>query len=163
MTNDLILRPAQEADLDVLGEFGAALAAQHRGYDPARFLNPTAEDFRAFFARHLGNPSALLVVAEDREGRVGYAFARWEPPSFVDLADEAPWLHDLYVLPRGRGRGIGAALVNDVAARMRERGAACLRLEVSPKNPTAIHTFEAAGFRTTMLEMQMDLRPLAPR
>ncbi len=159
MTNDIRLRPARESDLDTLAQFGAALAAQHHAYDRARFINPAPEVFRRFFAQQLSSPSALLVVAEDGEGRVAYAFACWEAPSLVGLADEAPWLHDIYVLPRGRGRGIGAALVREVAARMRERGASCLRLGVSPKNGPALHAFESAGFRATMLEMQLDLEP----
>ncbi len=157
MSNDFTIRQARVSDLDALAQFGALLAAQHKGYDASRFLSPSEQEYRAFLAQYVDATTALLTVAEDREGLLGYAFVRWEPSSFVDLADEAPWLHDLFVAQRGRGRGIGRALLKAIETAVRERGAKRLRLEVSPQNTVALGVFTSSGFRTTMLEMQKDL------
>jgi len=50
------------------------------------------------------------------------------------------------VLPDFRARGIGGALVADFAARMRQRGATALFLEVSVNNTTAISLYKRQGF-----------------
>lgn len=160
MMRSTMIRTARSADLPLLADLGAALAAQHAEYDPSRFIVPSAEEFRSFFSRELANPDAFLLVAESENSLVGYAFLRLEPPSLVDLADETIWLHDIYILPAARGRGAGRALIQRAFDLTRQHGGKRLLLKVSPKNTTAARSFEKAGFRTTMLEMQIDLPPL---
>ena len=153
------LRPAGPADIPQLAILGVALAAQHGSYDPLRFV--VAGDplltFTEFFTEELANPDAAIVVAEKGSTILGYAFARLESPSLVDLTDSAYWLHDLFLLPSARGRGCGKALVHSIGEIVRARGGRKLLLSVSPKNTVATRIFQTLGFRPTMVEMQLDL------
>jgi ribosomal protein S18 acetylase RimI-like enzyme len=164
LTNDMLqpsfnLRPAGRGDIPQLAALGVALAAQHGSYDPLRFVvtGDPLQTFAEFFTGELANPDAAIVVAEDESTILGYAFARLEPASLVDLMDSAYWLHDLYLLPGARGRGCGKALVHSIGEIVRARGGRKLLLSVSPKNTVATRTFQTLGFRPTMVEMQLDL------
>lgn len=152
------LRPAGPGDIPRLAALGVALAAQHISYDPLRFVvaGEPLRTFTAFFEEELANPDAAIVVAEEGDTLTGYAFARLEPASLVDLTDSAYWLHDLFLLPSARGKGGGRALVHAVEGIVRARGGRKLLLSVSPKNTVATGTFQALGFRPTMVEMQLD-------
>lgn len=79
-----------------------------------------------------------LFVAE-QEGRiVGYA-ACW---TVIDQSE----LGNVAVAADARGRGIGGALVDTVAARVRERGAVELFLEVRESNRSAQSIYRDRGF-----------------
>lgn len=164
LTNDMLqpsfnLRPAGRGDIPQLAALGVALAAQHGSYDPLRFVvaGDPLQTFAEFFTGELANPDAAIVVAQEKSRILGYAFARLEPASLVDLTDSAYWLHDLYLLPGARGRGCGKALVYSIGEIVRARGGRKLLLSVSPKNTVATRTFQTLGFRPTMVEMQLDL------
>lgn len=155
----LNLRPAGPGDISQLAALGVALAAQHSSYDPLRFVvaGDPVLTFTVFFTEELVNPDAAIVVAEEGSTILGYAFARLEPASLVDLTDSAYWLHDLFLLPSARGKGSGKALVHAIGKIVRARGGSKLLLSVSPKNAVATRTFQTLGFRPTMVEMQLDL------
>lgn len=113
-----------------------------------------------------------LVHARDASGVLGSAGlgAHWEP----ERAD-AVTLFGMYVAPRGRGRGVGAALVRAVLDEARRRGHAEVILEVASNNAPAIALYERCGFvRTGMthphprdetiheVEMRAELGPAEP-
>jgi len=154
------LRSAVPRDIPQLAALGAALAAQHRSYDPLRFVvaGDPLRTFTTFFTEELENPDAATVVAEEGSTIIGYAFARLESASLVDLTDSAYWLHDLFLLPAARGRGCGKALVRTIGAMVRARGGRKLLLSVSPKNTVATQAFQGLGFRPTMIEMHLGLQ-----
>ncbi len=60
--------------------------------------------------------------------------------------DHEVFLHKLYVLPETQGRGIGAALLEEVARRAGQRGAGTISLRVNRGNAGAIRVYERAGF-----------------
>jgi GNAT superfamily N-acetyltransferase len=153
------LRSAGPGDIPQLAALGAALAAQHRSYDPLRFVvaGDPLRTFTTFFTEELENPDAAIVVAEEQSIIIGYAFARLESASLVDLTDSAYWLHDLFLLPAARGRGCGKALVRAIGDIVLARGGRKLLLSVSPKNTVATQAFQALGFRPTMVEMQLEI------
>jgi ribosomal protein S18 acetylase RimI-like enzyme len=107
-------------------------------------LNPRA--FSATIVRRdaFGPRRAFRVLVADTGGRVvGYA-------SFVvgyntDVAARELWMHDLFVLPRWRGRGVGHALVVAVAREAARRGLACLEWGVRESNRRAIRFYRRLG------------------
>jgi len=60
--------------------------------------------------------------------------------------DDAYYLARIAVDERGRGRGLGAALVAAFEAEARNAGARSLVLEVSPAHAAAIRLYQRAGF-----------------
>ncbi len=55
------------------------------------------------------------------------------------------------VLPEFRGRGIGGALVSEFIARMQQRGAAVVFLEVAVDNDSALSLYKRRGFASVGL------------
>lgn len=155
------IRAAREEDLSFIVELAMALGAQHIGYDPRRFdFRPFGADeeavratYLAFFREQLGQPNVVLFVAEDR---AGYVFGRLEEASFLDLAPEAGWIHDVFVDPSARGQRLGARLVDAAIAGLRALGVSEVMLSASPKNARARALFEARGFVPTMVEYRLN-------
>lgn len=62
----------------------------------------------------------------------------------VSIPNRVYYIHALAVKPSQRGRGIGAALVNDAVARTREKGLRGVHLDVLSDNP-AVEFYRALG------------------
>jgi GNAT superfamily N-acetyltransferase len=60
--------------------------------------------------------------------------------------DGQAWLVAMWVAPEARGRGLGAVLVEHVAAWARHRGHQTLKLWVTVTNPGAVRLYESTGF-----------------
>ncbi|HEX4404728.1 MAG TPA: GNAT family N-acetyltransferase [Polyangia bacterium] len=157
------VRPARPADLPRISELAAELVRQHHRLDPERFLlvEPIAEGYGRFFTGELRRKGALILVAEDVDVILGYAYATLEPRNWNDLLDAAGKLNDLFVDATARRRGVGRALVRAVFDTLIARGAPRVVLMSAWRNPDAHAFFEALGFRRTMLEMTAELA--APR
>lgn len=88
------------------------------------------------FAQEMAPNSAFA----ERGGRVvGFTF--WRP-----LADTTHLSH-IVSAPEARRTGAGRALLLDVLARAKARGAAAVTLNVDPRNVAARTLYESAGFR----------------
>src|SRR5262245_42042693 len=107
------VRRATDEDLRALSIFGTRLAELHVSFDDRRFVSPDPPEpvFFAFFASQIARADAALLVAEIGTTPVGYAFVRMEEESIEDLRGVSVWLHDIFVDPEARGRGVGRLLV----------------------------------------------------
>lgn len=157
------IREARAADLPRIVQLARALGVQHEAYDPTRFeLGAFGEateleaTYVRFFEEAIADDASLVLVAVGQERVTGYVFARLEPSSFLDLASASGWIHDVYVDDEARGVGLGRRLVASALRALEARGASRFRLTASPRNNHALATFEALGFRPTMIEMQRD-------
>ncbi len=83
-------------------------------------------------------PGRVVVVAEENGVLVGYASAA----VVADVAD----LTRIAVTPSARRTGLGRTLLDDLLARVADRGAARMMLEVADTNAPAIALYAAAGF-----------------
>ncbi len=154
----IIIRPAEANDLPALAEFALALAHVHVEIDARRFVPPDAgvHAFFEFFRGELERPETALLIAEHRSTSVGYAFVRMEPASIEALCQASAWLHDVYVDPEFRGRGVGRQLVSKAIEAAQQLGSSSLMLGVSPENTQARQLYERLGMRATMIEMRLD-------
>lgn len=96
------------------------------------------ETERPDFSDELGRSVARCWVARRGERLVGYALG-W-------LAADRGEVMSIGVEPAERGQGIGRALLERLASRMREEGATELVLEVRAGNGAAVALYEAMGF-----------------
>ena len=86
----------------------------------------------------------MLWGAFDEERLVGKLAMDFPPyPAFRHTR----WLHAVYVHPDGRGRGVGAALIEGALVQARAEGVFCFLLWVHSQNPSARALYERAGFR----------------
>jgi len=67
MAHDIVIRPAEQRDLPVLGRLGALLVRDHHAFDRARFLKPSdniEEGYGWFLGTQLEEQDAIVLVAE---------------------------------------------------------------------------------------------------
>ena len=161
-TNDTIIRPATKSDLPALGRLGALLVETHHAFDRDRFMAPRPhadEGYAWFLGTQLGQDDTVIFVAE-RAGQVlGYVYAGIEPLNWKELRDEAGFIHDIVVDEKGRRTGLAAALIQRALDWLRERGMPRAVLWTAEQNTAAQQLFTRIGFRRTMVEMTMELRP----
>jgi len=157
----MLVRPARSDDLPAVARLAAALVRMHHHLDPQRFMliEPVEDGYQWFFTRELKRDAARILVAEDDDRILGYAYATLEERDWNDLLDACGKLNDLYVDAAARRRGVARALVDATFAWFRERKAPRVVLLSAWQNADAHAFFEALGFRRTMLEMTAELEP----
>lgn len=154
------VRTITRDDLEAVAGLAGKLVRQHMAFDEKRFLqlpNPEA-GYARYFAGEMKSEDVVLLVAEGEDGALlGYAYARMEPRSYNELLDACGKLHDIWVEPAARGKGVGEALLREVFARLRAKGAPRVVLLTAVQNESAHRLFQRVGFRSTMLEMTNEL------
>ena len=128
------IRPAVPADLPGL------TAIENEAFASDRLS-------RRALARHLGSPSANLLVAVAADGTVvAYALLLFRRNAAVAR------LYSLAVDRAARGQGLARRLVAAAEAAAASRGACILRLEVRVDNRLAIRLYEELGYACFALE-----------
>ena len=155
MAEGAVVRPAGPEDVPAAARLAAELVRLHHGFDPARFMRiePLEEGYAHFLRTQIGREDTVVLVATLDAVVVGYALAGLVGRDWMDLREACGMLHDLYVDPDARGKGIGRRLVEEAVARLTRLGAARIVLKTASANERARKLFEQLGFRPTMLEM----------
>jgi ribosomal protein S18 acetylase RimI-like enzyme len=142
------IRPAVEADAELLSALNADVQAVHAKALPARFKLPGPDTFPPEAARALlANPSNLLVLAFSDEAPAGYAYAevvrRAETP--FCYAHDLIYVHHLSVRIEFRRKGVGRALLDAVRSSAERLGVTTLALDVWSFNEDARSFFRSYG------------------
>ncbi len=138
MPAPVIVRPAAVGDVGALLGLIRDLATYEREPDAVE-----AEEGLLAAALFAGAPSVFAHVAEDRGELVGMAiwfvnFSTWTGRSGI-------YLEDLFVRPAHRGRGIGRALLAELATIAADRGYARIDWSVLDWNHSAIRFYRSLG------------------
>jgi GNAT superfamily N-acetyltransferase len=138
--NDLEIRPATEADVELLFELILELAAYEKLADK---VGGDAEVLRRSLFEEKA-AEALLLESADGEA-VGYAiffttFSTFECRSGI-------WLEDVYVRPEHRRGGIGRAVIEHLAHIAEQRGHVRLEWVALDWNEPALNFYEGLGAR----------------
>ncbi len=116
----VVQRLADDQQTEIRARYGGAL-------EPGR--PPSAADV------------AVVLVARDDDGTpLGCGALR-------ALGAGAAEVKRMYVVPAGRGRGVGRAVLAGLEAAAREHGWTTLRLETGPLQPEAVALYAGAGYR----------------
>lgn len=138
MSSNLILRPAQLDDIQVL--FGLIQAlAEYEKLSHAVTGNADALKEHLFGSR----PYAEAILAEYAGQAVG--FALFFPNFSTFLTQPGIYLEDLFVLPEYRRQGIGKAILSYLAKLASERGCGRLEWSVLDWNEPAIAFYRRMG------------------
>ena len=155
-SSNVSVRTARPEDAPALGRLGALLVTLHHGFDADRFVAPgpgTARGYGRYLVSQLGQEGAIVLVAEDGDGVLGYAYAGLEGSDWMLLRGPAGVIYDIIVDPGRRREGIATTLVNAMLEALEQRGAPRVVLSTATKNEAAQRLFESIGFRSTMIEM----------
>lgn len=135
--SDVRVRPAHPAEAATLAEMANDLN-DHVGIRGRPF---TPERVRA---DGFGPQAAFTPMVAELDGAVvGYVF--FSPGYNTDVAARAVWLHDIFVAPTARGRGVGHALMAAVAAETVRLGCVSLEWGVHMANSGALEFYRRLG------------------
>src|SRR4051794_2377467 len=108
-----MIRPMRKADLDAVSKLAGQLVRQHHGFDAKRFL--LTEDpeggYAWWFAKQLKDGETVLLVAESEGAIAGYFYGGLMERDWARLLDAHGAVHDIFVDPRFRRRGIASELM----------------------------------------------------
>jgi GNAT superfamily N-acetyltransferase len=131
------VRPARLEEAAVLAEMANDLN-DHVGIHGRPF---TADRVRT---AGFGPGAAFTPLVAELDGEIaGYAF--YTMGYDTDVADRAMWLHDIFVKPSARGRGVGHALMAAVAAETVRQGGRSLGWGVHTANVGALEFYRRLG------------------
>jgi ribosomal protein S18 acetylase RimI-like enzyme len=145
-----IVRPASEADRDLVHRLLAAQLVEHR-------LPADPEGIERGIGHALAPDSRAWLWLAEREGRAVAVLLANEIVS-VERGGLALWIEELYVVPDARRSGIARALLARVRERAVERGMRAIELEVVPTQTPAFALYRALGFeevRRTRLSLPL--------
>lgn len=135
---DVVVRASTEADVDLIFELIGGLA-----------------DYEKLSAELVGSPELLGVhlfgerrYAEARIGEIGgrpVGYTLFFHTYSTFLTKPGIWLEDLFVLPDFRGKGLGKALLADLAAIAVARGCGRLEWSVLDWNAPSIAFYRGLG------------------
>jgi GNAT superfamily N-acetyltransferase len=133
----ITIRPATAADVPLMYSLVRGLAEYEREPDSVKITEEQL--LRDGFGP---NHYYECLIAEEDGKPAGFAlyfpiYSTWQGPSLH--------LEDLFVLPEFRGKGIGKALLNQVAAAAVKRGCARLQWDVLEWNQPAIDFYQSIG------------------
>jgi GNAT superfamily N-acetyltransferase len=135
---DTLVRAATPADVPLILSFIRALAEYERA--PQAVVATEEDLLRDGFGPH---PYYTCLIAEHGGIPAGFAFFFFDYSTW--LGRPGIYLEDLFVYPELRGRGIGKALLQRVAAIAVERGCARLKWAVLDWNTPAIDFYRVMG------------------
>jgi ribosomal protein S18 acetylase RimI-like enzyme len=158
--NEILIRPAHESDLPILGRLGALLLETHYHFDEKRFMAPrpnSAQAYAEFLRTQLKEKDVVVFVAEHAGAIVGYVYAGLEPISWKELREPAGFIHDVVVEDSCRRSGVARSLVEAAMDWLHAHGAPRVILWTANQNAAAQNLFSRLGFRRTMIEMTREL------
>ena len=136
-SNEVRVRPGRPDESAILADMANDLN-EHVGIYGRPF---TAERVRA---DGFGAQAAFTPLVAELDGSVvGYVF--FTLGYNTDLAARAMWLHDIFVTPAARGKGVGHALMAAVAAETVRLGGRSLEWGVHTANTGALEFYRRLG------------------
>ncbi|MCE2967574.1 MAG: GNAT family N-acetyltransferase [Phycisphaerales bacterium] len=171
----MVVRPAVLSDIPDILPMVAAICALHESWDPARYAarGDVVEMYARWLPERAQDPRSVFLVGHERTDRagvtdadagprpglLGFLIASVERAIPIYRVAEFGFVHDLWVEPAARGRGLGEMLARAAIDRFRRIGVAQVRLETSLANDGARRLFERAGFRVATIDMLLELTP----
>ena len=157
MATTVEIRRATSRDIGGILPIWGELADFHSALDPAFRPAPQwAREYATYLRALLARDDALAVVARDGDRIVGYAVGRITSMPAFFAQRQRGYIHDVYVRPEYRRRGIGRRLVAEILTWLRRRGVTLVELTVAARNE-ALPFWEKLGFRVYMHQMKLDL------
>jgi GNAT superfamily N-acetyltransferase len=154
----VVVRRAVFEDARTIAELAKKLVVQHQNYNSRRFAQiATEEQMATFYGNQTKAKNAAVLVAELEGKVVGFTYLQFEEKDYAALLESAAWLHDIYVDKSARGYNAGKVLIEASIQAARKLGANKIMLLAAAQNENALAFFEHSGFKTTMVEMMLDL------
>ncbi len=155
----MLIRPATPADVPAVLPMVRAIYDLHERFDHPRFgvLPDVLDSYANWLPKRALDPRSVFLVAEDHATVVAYLIATVEENIPVYEVTHYGFIHDVWVQPSHRGRGVGERLLEEAVRRFTALGMRQIRLETAMDNEGARQLFESCGFRQSSIEMLREL------
>jgi ribosomal protein S18 acetylase RimI-like enzyme len=151
---DVHTESATLADLDRLVELWVELASDQHAYDSHLAAEPNRTPAREALASRVVTGGVRVV----RDGDiVGFVMFGLEHGSYEQTVTRGV-VHNLFVVPGARGRGIGSALLATAESALADEGADVVALEAMAENEDARRFYERNGYRPHRVELEKPAR-----
>jgi ribosomal protein S18 acetylase RimI-like enzyme len=136
-----------------------SICAVHEAMDPSRYamLPDVVDRYEHWLPARARDPRSVFLVAEEGVQLAGFLVATVEVSIPIYRLSEFGFIHDLWVEPPHRCRGVGRALAYGALERFRAIGVTQVRLETAGANDAARRLFQSCGFRVATVDMLADL------
>jgi GNAT superfamily N-acetyltransferase len=149
------VRPATIDDIPFVLPMVRAICDLHQRHDPERFrvVDDVIDRYANWLPERVTDSRSVFLVAVEAGKPVGYAVSTIEPEVPIFWVPECGWIHDIWVQPEHRDRGLARELVRATIRRFDVLGVRQLRLHTGTFNDAARKLFAAEGFRPCVVEM----------
>jgi ribosomal protein S18 acetylase RimI-like enzyme len=145
---DFTIRCGRREDSADAARLWMQSAKEHTSHDPIYSTSPGAERvMQRFLADLTSSRHAFLFVAEYDGRTVGFVSGELRESSPTFRPKTWASVDDVFVEPNYRNLGVGRALVENVKAWAKERGADGVSLQVAAANERGRKFYEDLGFR----------------
>lgn len=150
MNKEITYKLGDERNVDELKELWDELNQMHaeksvhfKGY----YQNFTFEERKQVLLKHAQGGEVLVVIAFDGASKIGLCAATF--------GDKRGTIESLYVRPKYRKERVGAALIEQVLAWLKERDPATINLRVAVGNEEVLGFYARYGFKPRTMELQL--------
>lgn len=156
--DEVHIRAVRQKDLPAVSALAAGLVRLHHRWDARRFMliEPVEQGYGSWLASQLEEPGTVLLVAEAGGAIAGYLYGGLEERDWMLLRDACGMIHDVYVDPAFRRRGIARRLMGAGIAALHAKGAPRVGLNTATQNVEGQALFRSLGFRATLVEMMRE-------
>jgi len=154
-----VVRDATNADVPAILPMVRAICSMHEALDPPRYamLPNVVSMYQLWLPQRIADRNSVVLVGEADSKVVAFLVASVEANIPIYRLDRFGFIHDVWVEPAARGRGIAKALALRAVEKFRAIGAKQIRLETATDNPDARALFTSCGFRVANIDMLLDL------
>ena len=160
----MIIRPGTVEDIPAVLPLVARTIAFHEELDEARFgaVRDAHLRYADWMRRLAGSASGAFLVAEIDGAIAGFVLGQVQEEYRMYRTGRYGMLHDLWVEPERRRKGIARGLVLAALQRFWQAGVKQVRLDTSARNTAAQRLFVSCGFRPSVIEMLAEPTPGEP-
>jgi ribosomal protein S18 acetylase RimI-like enzyme len=150
MKREFVVRKARLKDVDAIVEMNTQLLRHHSRFEKLYLLSSKEKRVKAMrqnARQRIKSKNSLALVAEESGQIAGYLTASIKNKPEYFKANKWGHIHQLYVKPKHRKKGIAKTLFNEAIKFFRKKGAKWLEVEASVKNLSTKKTYKALGLR----------------
>ncbi len=152
--DDVTIETGGSDDVDAVTDLWVRLAADQREYGSHLLSEDNRTTIRESVARHAVGDTLLVARAG---AVVGFAMVAVKPGGFAQDCTRGV-VENLYVATGRRGEGVGTALVEAAEARLADRGADVVSIEVMAENGQARELYRRLGYEPHRVELEKPAR-----
>lgn len=151
----MLIRSATPADVPAVLPMVAKICALHESWDSAKygFMPHPEQRYEKWLTRLTNNERSVFLVAEDQGQLIAFLVATVEQEIPIYRLQEFAFIHDLWVEPEHRQKGIARQIVMLSIERFHQMGVKQIRLDTAAVNESARRLFASCGFRFSTIEM----------